>query len=607
MFNRKRLATVPEIIIWILALLCFFTGLFVAISHIAGITTHYNFAIGPLGDDAYDAARVTYPILTGESSIWHILRPFADHRVVTERLLALFSFIYTNGTNSNLGFIFAFVLSLTSLLLINFIFNIKSLSNNIKILLAGIMINLTFAGISLINYATPLLFSWPQVILYTLLTFFFLQKYCSDETPFNTHNKFYYLMLTSTFAILTIYSFNIGLILWPIIFIVLYKHNVWKLHIKSWLLLSGFSSALYFSRIQTETLHHYWRPNSVGDGIRHFLHEPLTAFSYLSRIVSIPIIPDAQTQASIGTYVIALLIMCASTFFLAYFIRKKRWLYADTILFACLSFSFTAILLISISRFWVAAEYVNIGLRFTTPSLLLWASLIACLFSIISTFENIKILKATKLILSLAASTWLLVYFIPGDQKKIPYMFDLSYTSRYFIALASGVPINEGLLKATYGYNEELSIDHLTYLNNVQQKYKKCAYSLWPSQIINTNINKLSFKTQNPIPSTIVMENDLRHDNPAIYLDVTILKNQMSDETKQWFILITDNDNTVAGFGIRAPNHINFADYLLKKNNNASILWRATLNSDLVKGHQIKFWLASKELQAMHYVGSLEI
>jgi hypothetical protein len=103
------------------------------------------------------------------------------------------------------------------------------------------------------------------------------------------------------------------------------------------------------------------------------------------------------------------------------------------------------------------------------------------------------------------------------------------------------------------------------------------------------------------------MVNDLRQDNPAIYLDINIPKNLVSDVSKQWFILITDNENTVAGFGVRAPSHINLADYLLNKSNNAAILWRATVNSDLVKGNQIKFWLASKEMKAMHYIGSIAI
>jgi hypothetical protein len=103
------------------------------------------------------------------------------------------------------------------------------------------------------------------------------------------------------------------------------------------------------------------------------------------------------------------------------------------------------------------------------------------------------------------------------------------------------------------------------------------------------------------------MVKDLRHDNPAIYLDITIPKNQMSDETKQWFILITDNKNTVAGFGVRAPNLTNPIDYLFNKQTNETITWRTAMNSDLVKGHQVKFWLASKEMQVMHYVGSLKI
>jgi hypothetical protein len=610
------LKKIAGITLWIIALICLGIGMYAAIGHSLNMLVPYNYFLSPLSDDAYDAALVTYPMLTGEDSLWHIIRPFADHRIVTERLFAAFDFIYTNGTQSTLGLRYVFFLWVTYGLMARFIFQINSLSTSIKIFLSGMVLSLTFLTIRLGDFFGETLFTWPQVMLYSFCAFLFLEKYTSINLNHDTTRSYHYLLLTSLFVILVLFSFNIGLVIWPIVFVILYKRNTLR-HLKSWLFISGISYFIYFSTIQPDS--HYWGPPTLGRGITAFIFHPLVYCSYLSRLVSLPLVPSALIHASLLTYLIGCTLVVSSLFFLFYFLKKPVWRREDTVLFPCIAFGFIAVILISVGRFWIASEYASMGTRFITPSLFLWASLIISTFFIISTAKNRTFTFLTSLA-TLGATLWLLFCLLGNVAMMQPEPLgasqqaniddiDVGDVNRYFIALATGVPLNDSLINSTGGctYHDN-GKPHLTYLNKVQHEYHKSAYSLWPARIMNQKLDNLSF---HPIYSnssaTVHMVDDLRNlGNSAIYVNVLLPKQQLPLSKHTWYLLATDN-NTIVGFGIRSPTFIDLLNSIFHDTRHTNLIWKGVINSALVKGNEVKLWLANEDDELYWLVGSLNI
>src|SRR3990167_1257912 len=133
---------------WPLAALCFLIGMYTACNHSYQLLLDYNYSISPLGDQMQDVAQVIYPVVTGEKSWNQLFVPFADHRIVIERLLIIYDFFFNQGLESNHPYRVVTVFWLILFLFSGVIFLIKKLPLSIKLLIIGCGATLIFSGVS---------------------------------------------------------------------------------------------------------------------------------------------------------------------------------------------------------------------------------------------------------------------------------------------------------------------------------------------------------------------------------------------------------------------------------------------------------------------------
>jgi hypothetical protein len=566
--------SIEKLFIWVAAITCFFAGLYVALNRTYILLGINNYNLAPTGDGAHDSAVSTYPILLGEQPFKTIYHPFADHRVVFERLWAMYDYLFSQGTQSGLPFRLSITLWLAALLIIGFII----IRNNlfpaaVKLLLTGVVLAVVFSINNISNYNESILMTWPYILVFSLMVFISLDFYCRASKN-NSPLRHLYQFLTILFVGLTFLTFNVWMLLWPVIFIVLLKNRCLKFPSAwIWIGVSLLSYKFYFS--------HHWTAGTANEGYRQFLYHPLGAYLYFSRLVSIPLLSTAGKASSVPTIVIGFAVLSFGCLWLLRFLQRP-YSSAENILFACLAYFFTAIIVISIARFWMIGEAVEIGRRFTTPSGMVTISLLAMSFLI--TYEVCTNKLLANMVLSTLTMVWLIAFYIYGE-GGIDTM--ISKNNQWQIFTTTGVAINDKFIDAVKPWTNEYDKSKWDYLLSVQKRNRKAAFSLWPAQYIGQSIEYLGYQAVKcNIKPQIEISGDYRKKQvPGVFLSVKAPANQAPIST-QWNLLFLNSKKQIVGFAIsNADPQRNIFDSLnfWKEKN---LYWIGALNSNLLNGNE---------------------
>lgn len=584
--------------IWMIAFVCFAAGFYRSLNYTYQLFDVNNYLFAPFGDDAYDAAKIVYPFLLGKLSWTSLFQPFAEHRVFFERLNEIIDFVFTQGQQMAQPYRLSVALWSVSGLFIYFVILKNTLLNNaIKLLLSGISLALTFSAISIVNYSSSILITWPYVLLFSLIVFILTAHYCEAAKANSNKKGLFYIFFVATFVIVTMFVFNIGLILWPIVFVVLFKHRCIRKHLGYWLVTMIFTYALYF--------YGGWQFQTVNGGVENLFFHPVEFYLYVSRILSLPLIPMAQMHASVGTIIIATSVFLLSTWCLCYFLMKKYWSKAETILFAYFVFSLLALLIISFARFWLPAEASSIGLRFTTVSFTLMICLLTMIFNYWS--RSTKMNMVVKAVLAVLTMIWLLKFFIPND-ARMSRTYDAGFMNQFAIVQATGVPIDNHFSEAIKAIQSDNDMSHILFLNKIQKEFKKGAYYFWHTQYISKNINELKFDKllyeQHP---NLHITLDFRPmKNPGILIEVK-LKNYKAPLSKKWDIFFADESGKIIGFALPAPGELPSLWSRLITHVPLTLYWRGAANTALLMDNRIVIWAVNDKERKLYRIGSFTV
>lgn len=543
---EKRLS---QIIMWIAALSCLGAALYIGINRTLLIFAPHNYLFAPLGDDALDAVSLLYPIMLGQKGVGGLFQPYADHRLVIERLWGIYDFFFSQGTQSGHPYRLAGSLWIGYFLFVlPCVFFNKQFEWPVKIVLASIYLCLIFASTTLINYGSSIMNTWPYVLIFTLMAFIVTAMYCQEMQKSQRSNiKLYsYMLLAFLFVVLTCYAFGAGLTLWPIIFLVLFKRRAFKKHWFVWLALAVINYILY--------TYDGWKALATQYGMQTLKQGHFVPFIlYYARLVSIPVIPNAMGTASIQTLVIAIFTICAGVLCGLYFLRKKEWSMADTIIFPYFLFGFLTTFAISLSRFWMEFEAINVAFRFAIVNYIAIICMLAVCYSVAGRLrEGQLVVKAG---ISMLAMVWLIAFFIPGDMDAngSAGIFDAGLWNQFLIQEATGVPIDAGFIAEIKKWQNEQDIPALNFLNDTQKKLKKGTYSFWAAQYMNESLQRLHFKqVACDAKANIVTGTDFRaNHNPGLFIDINMDHyNEMVNNN--WYAFLTNSDDKIVGFGVSA-------------------------------------------------------
>ncbi len=565
-----------RLFLWASAVICFFSGLYIALNRtyyrILGI---HNYNLAPVGDSAHDAAVTTYPMLLGKQPFITIYTPFSDHRIVIERLWAMYDYVFTQGTQSGLPLRLSVTLWLIALLIIGFIIvRHQLLPPAVKLLLTGVTLAVVFSENSIINYSDSILMTWPYVLLFSLLGFISLDYYCAAFKN-NLAIRHLYQLLVIFFVGLTLLTFNAWMLLWPVIFIGLLKNRCLKFpSALVWIIAAIVSYQLYFF--------HGWATDTGHNGLKQFLHHPIDAYLYLSRVLSIPLIASAQESGSVPTIIIAFSILSLGCLWFLKFVQRE-YRSAENILFTYFTYFFSLIITISIARFWMVDEASSIGLRFTTPSGIIMICLVVMSFIITYDITTNKLLANT--VLSMLTMIWLIAFYVYGEHCCV---YNLSYTNQWHIFMTTGVTIDDKFINAAKSWTNEYDINHWNYLLSVQKSNRKSAFSLWPSQHIRQSIEHLKYKAIDchvAMPHIEINGDYRKKQVPGVLLTVRMSSDQ-TPITAEWDLLFLNAQNKIVGFAIASSrpedNLINQLSAWKEKN----LYWTGAINSNLLQGHE---------------------
>lgn len=586
---------IQNILVWIAAITCFIIGSYIALDHTINFFNLNNYLFAPIGDEATDAARTVYPILTGKMAFSEILHPFADHRVVLGRLQEMFDYKYTNGLQIIQPYRITLILWLTAILFTTFIIiKNETLSKPAKVLLTGIYLTTTFTAMNSNNYNSTMMITWPYIYLFGLLAFIFVEKYCTLIKADSTSKMAYlYIFLTYLFASAAVLTFNIGLIFWPIIYVLLFKQKCMKRHWYLWSL-SLLTYVLYF---------HNWIPTQGVIGAQQFWRHPIDVFLYMSRILGVPFDSAALYHASLTTVVIASFIVIFSVIFLLKLLRKKSWSNADAIFFGYFLFSFIALCAISSMRFWMSGEAALIGLRFTTTTFNLIACILLSFFTVPITDETER--SFVRASFSMMVMVWLAAFYFPNIHSlSVPY--NQRDNNQFLISESIGIPIDQGFIDATKDLQNLQDLTLLTYLNDTQKMNKKGIYTFWPTEVINKPISDLHLSDVScDIPTVLTPKTDFRSNhNPGMLVGVGLQQRKFLDES--WFVLFTNDKNTIMGYALPTSIYRSLADRLTRTATN--LQWGGAINTNLLGAdNTVIAWAVDKKSNRMCQLGSIKV
>ncbi len=593
---------------WLAALACFFTGFYIAIEHTAHFFSVNNYLFSPFADDILDNASWTYPVVLGKREFIRLFDPFGDHRVVIAHLMEIFDFVYTNGLQVAQPYRLSIILWLNFFLFSIFVLlPKKELNPPAKLTLMGAYILLLFPGISINNYVSTMQITWPLILLFSLLAFICAEKYCQQSLKKQSSKlSLFYLFFTAIFVNLTLYTFNIGIILWPIILLLLLKRRCLS---KNYIIL--FSLIIF-------TYYYYWTcsllPGALtAHGGAHssfyaVFPRLLQGFLFFSRLVSVPLINNAIDASSIYTLVIGVISAVLALYLLFYYLFKKTWLGSDSIFFAYFLFNLTTVIIISLTRN-VLINRPEVGAlvewRFLTCSLMFLFCLLAGVFFILnSQCQRKKIINAG---LSVFSMLWLLFFFLPKESILSNDTYDLGFFNQVYISEATGIPIDNAFLQASGIYMSSGVLAHHLGVIDVQKAYKKGPFSFWPSQYINQDIAKLNLALVNANHAVIspILDYRIKH-NPGVLINV-LMDSANTQLNTNWSVLFTNAQGKIIGFAIAAPYPHSLWS-LLWLNSTTPLLWRGAINSDLLaKDKKITVWAVDKMRQHYAKLGVLAL
>lgn len=565
-----------SIFVWMIASFCLLTGASVALNTTYQVTQRFNYTLAPLGDQAKDVAENVYPVLAGDQSWMQLFQPFADHRITVQRLLIIYDFFFHQGTEEAHPYRVVGVFWFILILLAGIIFSIKVIPLPLRFLLIGCAGAMIFAGISVSNFNLTICFTWPLVILFSLLAFICVCRYI-DAYHQHRFSEWAYLFLIFILTILTLFTFNIGLLLWPIIFLILWKNKAGRRHLWWWLMLAAIGHVAYFWS--------GWHPGitATDHGMINSVIHPIHPFLYLSRILSVPAITTAAANASLGVVILGGSIIFLTLFFLIKFWQLKCWTSSETILFSFLLFNFLTLVVIAVMRSWIEGEYIVVGSRFNTANLMLWLSLFISMS--IFYFRSRPKIVFKHFFLSCLIFIWLVVVFLPLDRVH----YDASIANQHAIALSTGVPLNDVFLQysKTY-YNGDLNpLNHL-YIDNFYRQHRKGIYSLWISQQMKRSIGDLNFHVSecHVLSEKFNIHADLRtKGHPALILQSTL------QQLESWSnLMFTDQKGKIVGYGLPVINHASLWERL-RRHQPLEQRWQAVINTELFTGQQVQPWL----------------
>lgn len=592
-----------SIVLWIIAVICFSIALFTAIEHTTHFFANHNFLFSPFADDILDNAFYSYPMATGKIPYTFIFEPYIDHRIAIERIQEVLDFLFTNGVQSAQPYRLSIILWGNFLLFSYFvIFSNSRLTAPIKLLLSSAYLMFIFAGMSINNYISTMQITWPFIYLFTLLSFICAEKYCRLlDTKSNTTRALLFILFTSLFVNLTLFTFNIGTILWPIILLLLIKRNCFRQHCLIWI---TFALLSYFAYISPHWVLANWHSYTQHTNSTAVFNKPFDVFFYLSRALSMPFVKQAFTQYSVYSLIIGLFAALSSLVIIVYFLRLKKWSSADTVFFSYFIFILLANLIISAMR-CDSGKTTLIEWRFLTSSLLLQFCILMSLFYI-RISSNMK-QKAVTIGLSVLTAIGLIL-FIRLDAITSGGTYDVGFFNQVYISEAIGIPINEHFLQASNIYQSSGVLFHHVSVNDVQKKYKKGPFSFWASQFINHSINELPFTkvlSENQANLNVIYDYRLKQ-SPAVLINAR-LDHYHGPINNNYEVIFTSDKQTIVGFAISAP-YLQSLLASLQSKNKAPLLWRGAVNTDLLHNTQTVYaWAVLPKEKIMYQLGKISI
>lgn len=593
--NRQIYST----IIWSLALITFIAGLYFTINRISYIFAPHNYLLAPLGDDGVDAGWILYPELLIRKKIRFLFHYYGDHRLVLARLQALFEYYFTKGTQVLQPFRLAGVLLLDGLIFaVTILFSHKRFTLPVQLILIGLFLTLFFAGITIPNYGSTYMVTWPIIFLEALLIFYLVDRYCSAcET--NPSHSYRYLWLTFAMVNVSLYTFSSGMLFWPIIFLVLIKRKCFMVRPVSWLCVMMLTYLLYFLG--------GWNGGQLGPSIILFLAHPVNMLYYLSRIVTSPFILQSITTQSTNILICGMTIMSITAIFLVSFLCIKKWRMAETMLFSIICFSALSVVMIAIGRFGSPREYLSVG-RFTTPSFILLLGLATSGFYFIANYSKRQYLY--NIALSSFISMLLLFVFIPHDLEVSGEIgvYDQGQVNQFLIAETLNVPIDEIFAKGLAKLQNQRNIKELNLMNAIQKQGRKGAYSLWPVQLVGQSFARQDYKVlSNDQPAADISINHFLDNHASVFINI-VLPNYQSPLTSNWYVLFVDSEHKVVGYGVSSPYGASLWNQFIH-HIPVALFWRGAVNKNLIKtiDKPLQVWAVNSKSNEIIKLGQIAL
>jgi len=617
-----------------LAFLACLIGVVWAIDHTHIMFLSHNYLLAPLGDDAIDAYNNLYPIALKQKSWFAILASYGDHRLGFARIQALLEFYFTHGMQILQPFRLALILWLDSIIFIYFVLIKNTLIPRIaKLFVAGILLSVLFSGLTINNYGSTYMTTWPWIILFALLAFILTNQYCDAlEKNANRSVIAIYIALITMIVNLGFYTFSIGLMLWPVIFVLMYKRLLqveklyrfpkedgvkdanYKLNVGFQIiykkntsyhlgcqfgifLLFAIASYYYYLRDVLSLLLVTLNTSTVNQG-------PIVQkYIYLLRMLCYPIISKTTNEADpevliAGSIVLALVISC-----IYQFLKRPKWSKATGLLAAMLLYNFLAILVIAYTRGTNPQEIIS-TLRFSTPVFMVIVCLSASLLMFASNNTLLKRPFAYLILMGLIA-VFYPVIFIERSVSQVT-LYNLTIWNQFLIGESIGIPLDPLFAQQFQMIQNEANLTQLAYLNSVQKNYKLGAYSLEVTSYIGHSINSLPFSKENfsTQASLNLYEPDAKFTHRKDQLLSVVLQDPQYKIDPNWDVIFVNSNGIIAGYA-RSGFLLSQPRIRLLFRSSTTHLWRGALNSQFLnKDNKISVWVINKPKQKLIFIGS---
>lgn len=581
--------------LWLAVLTCLAYVLFLAITKTNAMMAFYNYCLSPLGDDGIDASNVLYPVILGKKGLIALLTHYGDHRLVVGRLQAILEFFYLNGTQAWQGFRLAGLLWMDTILFAYIaVYKNSKLITPYKILIPTAFLSFLFLGLTLGNYGSTYMVTWPLIFFFIECAFICFSNYFESLIS-HSKKSIFWMVATVFFINCCLYTFGAGMLLWPVVFAVLLRQRTSLKHTVLWTIFAILTYKLY--------MFDGWSSQVFPRSLKLLVLHPVDFYLYYTRILTEHSIPSSGTASTFASTILGTVIIIISSLFLInLFYTKKNWTKSDTFIFSFLLYNSIIVFTIADARFSTPSETVTS--RFTTPS---FGVLICLLTLILQQSSEVTINWMNKLIVGLLTVSWLLAIVIKNDVDRRGYIgiYDHSVWNQFLIAEATGIPIDQSFGHQIGLIQNEQDPVALNFLNDVQKQNKKGVYSLFETQFINHNISDLSFTLRSlPLNLDKTINIDFRPENPGVLLRIIStnypdlsLKNCSS-------VFFTNTKGIIIGFGLEnsiAPLKESFAKY-------RTLVWTGAINSSLLDTDNIvEIWALNKRQKQLIKLDSMKV